>query len=114
MTSWFYNAQKHLNQRCKLENMTIWVGCFLGTTSLNNNDMGMASGIIDVRTNIISLIFVVMGQMINPSTSVRRIIVYELLTCRNQRPHMKNYGWWRCRGVLTPMAKGKFILGPNP
>ena len=31
-----YNAQKHLNQRCELGDMVIWVGCYPGTTPWNS------------------------------------------------------------------------------
>ena len=64
------------------------MGRCLGIAPWNNSDMGVVIGTAYVRKCTNYLIFVILGQLKNPSSSTERIHVDGMIVCKNQRPHV--------------------------
>ena len=73
MTSEFYNAKEHLNQRCELGNMAIWVGHYPGTTPWNNKGLGLMPNTAYAWVSITPSIFFWMKQVKDPSACLQNV-----------------------------------------
>jgi hypothetical protein len=72
-------CSRYLNWRCELRDMANWVGHCLGTTPRDNNDLGVAPMNAENWTSITFSILAWMGQVKEPSASMQRVIVNEVV-----------------------------------
>ena len=79
-----WNAEDHLNRRCELGDMTIWVGRWLGRALWYNSGIGVAPKITKVWTGMISSTFAQMWQVRNPLASTWSVDKNGVVSCKIQ------------------------------
>ena len=84
MAWWFHNAQEHLNWRCELGVLAIWVGRCPGTAPWYNIGPGVAPGTAKVWASITSSILAGMGQVRSPSASTGSVDKDGVVVCYHQ------------------------------